>query len=386
VKDWNALSDTVFRAELRGFIESSFPSELRNHPRRIPRWQTTREWFLTLSERGMLAPGWPPEHGGMGLSASKMIIYFEELERWGVPRLYDMGLFMLGPILIRHGTEEQQRTYLPKILSGEHRWSQGYSEPGAGSDLASLRTTAVADGDHYILEGQKTWSTFLDDATHMFVLARTLRAQRKQDGLTIFLLDLDSPGVQRRLITTLSGHAELGEVFLDKVRVPAENIVGPLHGGWSAAKDLLEFERINNGSPKLPLYALNQLQVFARERGLFADPVFSDRFMRLRLDLQDQYCAYRHFCGLLKSGRTPGPEVSLLKIWSTETYQRLCELFLEVAGEEGVEADRLDVAGSLAALRLYYRSRPSTIYSGSSEVQRNLLSKQVLKLPVAASI
>jgi hypothetical protein len=156
-----------------------------------------------------------------------------------------------------------------------------------------------------------------------------------------------------------------------------------LHGGWTAAKDLLEFERINNGSPKLPLYALNQLNAYARARGLFDDPAFRDRFTRLRLDLQDQYCAYRHFCNRLKSGRTPGPEVSMLKLWSTETYQRLSELFLEVAGEEGVEADLLDVAGSLSALRLYYRSRPSTIYSGSSEVQRNLLAKRVLKLPGA---
>jgi alkylation response protein AidB-like acyl-CoA dehydrogenase len=383
MKDWNALSDADFRTEIRAFVEKDFPPHLRNHPRRIPRWETTREWFLTLSANGMLAPNWPAAYGGMGLSASKMIIYFEELERWGVPRIYDMGLYMLGPILIRHGTDAQKSGYLPRILSGEHRWAQGYSEPGAGSDLASLRTTAVPDGDHYVINGQKTWTTFLDDATHMFLLARTRKDGRKQEGLTIFILNLDSPGVQRRLITTLSGHAELGEVFLDNVRVPAANIVGPLHGGWTAAKDLLEFERINNGSPKLPLYALNQLNAYARARGLFDDPAFRDRFTRLRLDLQDQYCAYRHFCNRLKSGRTPGPEVSMLKLWSTETYQRLSELFLEVAGEEGVEADLLDVAGSLSALRLYYRSRPSTIYSGSSEVQRNLLAKRVLKLPGA---
>lgn len=379
--DWNALSDGEFRAEVRAFVEKSFPAHLRNHPRRIPRWETTREWYLALSAKGWIAPNWPVEHGGMGLSASKLIIFVEELERWGVPRLYDMGLFMLGPILIRHGTDAQKREYLPRILAGEHRWSQGYSEPGAGSDLASLRTAAVADGDAYVLNGQKTWATFLDDATHMFLLARTRKDGRKQDGITLFLVDLATPGVQRRLITTLAGHAELGEVFLDDVRVPAANIVGPLHGGWTAAKDLLEFERINNGSPKLGLYALNQLDAFARSKGLSGDPAFSDRFTRLRLDLQDQYCAYRHFCGLLKTGRTPGPEVSMLKVWSTETYQRLSELFLEVADEEGVEADRLDVAGSLAALRLYYRSRPSTIYSGSSEVQRNLLAKRVLGLP-----
>lgn len=379
--DWNALSDRDFRAEVRHFVEKNFPAHLRNHPRRIPRWETTRDWYRALSEKSWIAPNWPVAHGGMGLAASKLLIFVEELERWGVPRLYDMGLFMLGPILIRHGTEAQKREYLPRILSGEHRWAQGYSEPGAGSDLASLRTAAVPDGDHYVVNGHKTWITFLDDATHLFLLARTRKEERKQGGITLFLLDLATPGVQRRLITTLAGHAELGEVFLDNVRVPAANIVGPLHGGWSAAKDLLEFERINNGSPKLGLYALNQLDEYARQKDLLEDPVFADRLTRLRLDLQDQYCAYRHFCGLLKAGRTPGPEVSMLKIWSTETYQRLAELFLEVAGEEGVEADRLDAAGSLAALRLYYRSRPATIYSGSSEVQRNLLAKRVLGLP-----
>jgi alkylation response protein AidB-like acyl-CoA dehydrogenase len=383
VKDWNALADAEFRAQLREFIERNFPPELRNHPRRIPRWDTTKGWFLTLSRAGLLAPNWPVQHGGMGLSASKMVIYFEEIERWGVPRLYDMGLFMFGPILIRHGTEAQKQAYLPKILSGEHRWAQGYSEPNAGSDLASLRTLAVKQGDHWVVNGHKTWSTFLDDATHLFLLARTRKDGRKQDGLTLFLTPLDVPGVTRRLITTIAGHAELGEVFLDNVRIPDAGIVGPLHGGWSAAKDLLEFERINNGSPKLPLQALTALQAYARDQRLFDDPVFADRFNRLRLDLQDQYCAYRHFCNQLKSGRTPGPEVSLLKVWSTETYQRLADLFLEVAGEAGVEADRLDVAGSLAALRIWYRSRPSTVYSGSSEVQRNLLAKRVLKLPGA---
>ena len=378
--DWNALSDDEFRAEVRAFVEGNLPTNLRNHARRIPRWETTRDWYTALSAKGWIAPNWPVAYGGMGLNASKLLVFVEEFERWGVPRIYDMGLFMLGPILIRHGTEEQKREYLPRILSGEHRWSQGYSEPGAGSDLASLRTTAEADGDCYVVNGHKTWTTFLDDATHMFLLARTRKAERKQEGITLFLVDLDTAGVQRRLIATLAGHAELGEVFLDNVRVPAKNIVGPLHGGWSAAKDLLEFERINNGSPKLGLYVLNRLDEYAKEKGLLEDLAFADRLVALRLDLRDQYCAYRHFCALLKAGRTPGPEVSMLKIWSTETYQRLAELFLEATGEEGIEADRLDEAGSLAALRLYYRSRPATIYSGSSEVQRNLLAKRVLGL------
>ena len=171
--DWNALDDEDFRREVRSFIEANLPNRLRNHPHRIPRWEETKDWYLTLAQKGWLAPNWPREYGGMGLGPAKLLIFTAEVERAGIPRLYDMGLFMLGPILIRNGTEEQKKTYLPKILSGEHRWAQGYSEPNAGSDLASLRTRAEIVNAGFIVNGHKTWSTFLDDATHIFLLART---------------------------------------------------------------------------------------------------------------------------------------------------------------------------------------------------------------------
>ena len=379
--DWNALSDAQFQHEVRAFIEANFPTHLRFHPRRIPRWKDTREWYLLLSRKGWLAPHWPREHGGMGLSAAKVMIFTHEVERWGIPRLYDMGLFMLGPILIHHGTDAQKAFYLPKILSGEHRWAQGYSEPDAGSDLANLRTTAEVTCDGFVIDGQKIWTTFLDDATHMFLLARTQPGGRKQEGISFLLVDLATKGVTRRLIKTLSGYEELGEVFLDAVRVPADGLVGPLHRGWSVAKDLLEFERINNGSPKQSLQALRRLAMFAGEHGLDRDPWFLERFTRLRLDLEDQTAAYRHFSERVKAGRPIGPEVSMLKIWSTETFQRIAALLLEVAGELGVQQgdDQADMAQG--AMAQFYNSLPATIYSGSSEIQRNIIAKRVLQLP-----
>jgi alkylation response protein AidB-like acyl-CoA dehydrogenase len=381
VTDWNGMTDADFQREVRTFFETNFPPHLRFHPRRIPRWEETRDWYLTLSRKGWLAPHWPRQHGGMGLSPAKLMIFTQEVERWGIPRLYDMGLFMLGPILIRHGTEQQKQEYLPKILSGEHRWAQGYSEPNAGSDLANLRTTAEPTDGGFVINGQKIWTTFLDDATHMFVLARTGPGQRKQEGISFLLLDLSAPGVRRRLIRTLSGYEELGEVFLDDVRVPADALVGPLHHGWSVAKDLLEFERVNNGSPKQGLQALRRLASFAHEQGLDNDAWFLERFTRVRLDLEDQIAAYQHFSERVKRGEPVGAEISMLKIWSTETFQRICNLLLEVAGELGVEIDPTSGADQAnGALPQFYNSRPATIYSGSSEVQRNIIAKRVLGL------
>jgi alkylation response protein AidB-like acyl-CoA dehydrogenase len=378
--DWNMLDDEDFRSEVRGFIEGHFPERLRNHPHRIPVWEETREWYLTLSEKGWLAPSWPQQYGGMGLAPEKLLIFTEEVERAGIPRLYDMGLFMLGPILIHHGSDEQKKTYLPKILSGEHRWAQGYSEPNAGSDLANLKTRADAVEGGFRINGHKTWSTFIDHATHMFLLARTGQGMKKQEGISFLLVDLSSEGVRRKLIRTIAGQEELGEVFFDDVFVPAKNLVGELNQGWKIAKDLLEFERINNGSPKQGLYALRLLSDFAEAEGLFDDMWFLERFTRLQLDLEDQMSAYRHFASRLKSGRKIGAEISLLKIWSTDTFKRISDLYIEIAGEQGTTVDIKGVE-TTGALRVFYNSRPATIYSGSSEVQREIVAKRILGLP-----
>ena len=220
-QDFNALTDDEFRVAVRRFVEQHYPPELRNPLRRL-HWRDNRPWYMTLAEHGWLAPGWPREHGGMGLSAAKYLILIEEFERHGCARVSDMGVIMLGPLLIRYGTPEQKDLFLPKILAGEHIWCQGYSEPNAGSDLASLRTEAVLDGDHWVVNGQKIWTTFANDANWIFMLVRTDKTAKKQEGISFLLVPMDSPGITVRPIVNLDLHDEFCEVFFDNVRVPKD--------------------------------------------------------------------------------------------------------------------------------------------------------------------
>ena len=202
-RDWNALSDDEFRQEAASFFAQQVPAHLKFLSRR-PRWAEVRDWYLTLSRHGWLVPAWPVEHGGMGLSQSKALVYVEELERSGAPRVMDQGLMNLGPVLIARGTEEQRRRFLPKILSGEHTWCQGYSEPNAGSDLASLRTEARIEGDEFVINGQKIWTSVAFDATHMFALVRTDKSVKKQAGISFVMIDMKQPGVTCLLYTSPS--------------------------------------------------------------------------------------------------------------------------------------------------------------------------------------
>jgi len=378
--DYNALDDEDFRMLVRRFFEEKYPEDKR-FPSRKLRWSEIRDWYMTVSRRGWLAPNWPREYGGMGLGASKCIVFMEEQERWGVARTpADLGLTMVGPMLIHHGTEAQRRKYLPKILAGEHVWCQGYSEPNAGSDLASLRTTAVLDGDEFVVNGQKTWTTMATDANYMFLLARTDKDASKQAGISFLLLDFATPGIKVRPIRNLAGNEEFCEVFFDDVRVPRENLVGELHQGWTIAKSLLTFERLFLGSPKQSQYVLQRLAEFASERGLMDDPAFLDRFTRLRLDVHDLESTYARFAEQVKKGQLLGPDISMLKIWGTETCARLSELMVEAADLDGATPGPLGRCG-VDVLNQYYYSRAGTIYGGSNEIQRNILAKQVLRLP-----
>lgn len=379
--DYYRMGDEEFRAVVREFFETHYPAHLRFPPRRL-RWHEIKDWYLTLSRKGWIAPNWPREHGGMGLDPAKMLIFIEEIERWGVARAPDHGIVQVGPILIEYGTDAQRRTYLPGILSGEHVWCQGYSEPNAGSDLASLATSAVPDGDAFVVNGQKIWTTLAQDATHMYLLVRTDRSAKKQEGISFFLLDMKTPGITVRPISNIAGHEEFCQVFLENVRVPGENLVGELNRGWTIAKALLSFERINIGSPRRPQYALKRLEMLAREKGLFDDPGFVDRFTQLRLDMADLASIYARYVEIVKRGGTPGQDASLLKIWAMETWQRLTELLVETAHEYGCVAGEIDFGGvTVDVLGPFYYSRPATIYGGSSEIQRNILAKYVLKLP-----
>ena len=378
--DWNAMPEAAFRKLLRRFFRAHYPNHLRHVPWRL-HWDEIKAWYFTLSRQGWIAPSWPREHGGMALSPARQIAFIEEAERYGVARAPDQGLVMLGPILIRYGTDAQRARFLPGILSGEAVWAQGYSEPDAGSDLASLRCEAVIDGDELVVTGQKTWSTLAQDATHMFMLVRTDKTVKKQAGISFLLVDLNSPGVSRRPIRTLSGHEEFCEVFFDQVRVPRGNVVGELNAGWGIAKALLGFERLFSGSPKHASHALQQIFSLARQRGLLADPAFTDRLAELRLDSADLTAMYRVFADMAKAGRPLPPELSLLKIWATETHERLGALLIQIAEEYGGAAMRLGYGnGGVQALAPYVNALAATIFSGTNEIQRNISAKQVLGL------
>jgi alkylation response protein AidB-like acyl-CoA dehydrogenase len=380
-RDYNALVDEDFRREVRAFFEAEYPRELRYILHRA-RWREMRDWWRKLDEKGWIAPNWPREWGGMALDAGKMVIYLEELERHGVARAPDQGITQVGPLIMRFGTEAQKGHYLPRTRSGEYIWCQGYSEPNAGSDLAGLQTTAVPDGDDFVINGQKIWTTLADDATHIYLLARTDKTAKKQQGISFFLADMKTPGISLRPITNLAGHGEFCQVYFDNVRLPRENLVGALNDGWTVAKALLGFERLGIGSPRRPQYALQRLEMVARAKGLLDDAGFVDRFIALKLDIEDGAALYGRFVEQVKRGEPLGQDVSMLKVWTMETWQRLSELLVEAGAEEGVIAGVRDVAGVEADfLNPFYYSRPATIYGGSSEIQRNILAKYVLKLP-----
>ena len=375
------MSDEAFRAEVRAYFERHYPYHLRYLNRRA-RWSETRDWALRMSHKGWIAPAWPREYGGMGLSPGKLIIYMEEQERWGVARAPDQGILMLGPLLMRFGTEEQKIQYLPGIISCEHIWCQGYSEPNAGSDLASLRTEAVADGNDFVINGSKIWTTLAHDATHIYLLARTDKQAKKQEGISFLLVDAKTPGITIRPIRNIAGHEEFCEVFFENVRAPQANLVGGLNRGWTVAKALLSFERVNIGSPRRPQYALMRLEQLARAKGLFDDPGFVDKFTTLRLDMADLASLYARYVGIVKRGEELGPDVSMLKIWAMETWQRITDLLLETAQEHGGMPGERDIDGiEVDVLTAFYYARPGTIYGGSSEIQRNILAKYVLRLP-----
>ncbi len=379
--DWNSLSDEEFRLEAIAFFEKHYPKEYRFMQRR-PHKADVYGYMKTCSQYGWLAPAWPRKWGGMELSAAKQVILFEERERIGVTRVLEHGLNLLGPALMKFGTPEQQQKYLPKILTVEYFFCQGYSEPNAGSDLASLQTRAERDGGDYIINGSKIWTSLAQDANHMFLLARTDKNAKRQAGISFFILDLQTPGVTIRPIRNITGHEDFCQIFFDNVRIPAENIVGGLNNGWTVAKGLLGFERLNSGSPRRPQYPMLKAREIAQARGLWDDPELRSKYTKLELDVDDLALLFQRYADVISSGGTPGPDMSMLKIWSSETTMRMNGLMLEVAGSAASLAGevafgdaKVDLLGS------YYILFPATIAAGSNDIQRNILAKRVLGLP-----
>ena len=379
-EDYNSLDYDSFRVLVRNWVAANYPPELRNPTKRL-HFSENKVWYYKLSEKGWLAPSWPRQYGGMGLTAGKQLVMLEEFQRHGCTRLNDMGMTMIGPLLIRHGTPEQRGFFLPKIIAGEHIWCQGYSEPNAGSDLASLRTEAVLDGDHWVVNGQKIWTSLAMDANWIFLLVRTNKIAKKQDGISFLLVRMDSPGITVRPIRNIDMGDEFCEVFFDNVRVPKGQMVGDVDRGWTMAKNLLSFERIGIGSPRQSGYALARLKLLAEHMGVDEDTQFVERYTRLRMDLEDHKALYETFAEKVRRGEQLGPDVSMLKVNQTELYQRITEAMLDVAGENAGLLEPIGGNRELNPQGQFIQSRPSTIYGGSNEIQRNVLAKNVLALP-----
>lgn len=380
IDDFNALSDEAFAGLTRRFLSENHPPELRNPAKRL-HWDEVRPWYMILSEAGWIAPAWPREYGGMGLSAAKQLIYMAEFETFGAARSPDHGIMLLGPLLITYGSPEQKARFLPRIIAGQDIWCQGYSEPNAGSDLAALRTEAVLDGDDWVVNGQKIWTTLAGDAQWIFALVRTDKAAKKQEGISFLLIPMDSPGVTVRPIINIDLQDEFSEVFFDNVRVPRDNLVGEVNQGWTMAKNLLGMERIFLGSPRQAANALARLHRLAVHYGCEEDLHFVARFTEFRLRLADHECLFERIADGLRQGRRLGPEVSFLKLNQSQLFQQITEYGLELAGCDGGLLEPLNGQRELNPMGQFLVSRASTIYGGASEVQRNILAKAVLALP-----
>jgi alkylation response protein AidB-like acyl-CoA dehydrogenase len=378
-QDWNAIPDEEFRRTIADFCARNIPAELRGLPNRVS-WVKAKPWYLILSRAGLLAPAWPVKYGGMGLSPNKHIIYLEELDRAGAPQMPDHGLITVGPALIMHGSEEQKRKYLPRILSGEDVWTQGFSEPNAGSDLASLRTEGRVEGDEIIINGQKIWTSWAREANMLFILVRTNKQVKKQAGISFVLTHLPQPGITVRPIRMIDGRDAFNQTFYDNARAKLEDVVGGLDKGWTVAQSLLGAERLWAGSPRHALKFLAVLERTAEAAGRADDPVYLDRHAQFVMDVEDLGCLYRRAANSMGEGGR-GYEVSMLKIWQTELSQRIMQFALDIAADAGALGLGAAPEDPLAILHSYIESRPPTIYGGTVQIQRNILSKNVLRLP-----
>jgi alkylation response protein AidB-like acyl-CoA dehydrogenase len=379
-EDLDTLSADTFRARARDWLRTELPDEFRCPVDRL-RGAESERLLRLLTAHGWRAPSWPREHGGLGLGIDKQVIWHEELERARLCRYLDMGVVMLGPTLMRFGTPAQRAEYLPKILSCEHIWCQGYSEPNAGSDLASLRIRAVRDGGHFVVNGQKIWTSHASHATHCFLLVRTTLEPVRQRGITFLLVDLRTPGITIRPIVNLAGEDEFCEVFFDDARIPAANVVGEVDQGWAVAKALLGAERLFIGSPALSRLAHDAMEAVAAELGLADDPAWHETLAGLTLELHALGALYREASEAVRQGREDENDLSALKIVSSELVQRITEATIEMAGEHGAAGLLASAAGAIDIGQLYMIARPTTIYGGTNEIQRNILAKRWLRLP-----
>lgn len=394
--------DEAFQDEVRRFLDENLTEDLREAGRKtggvFADFAAGLRWHRILARRGWSASSWPKEHGGTGWSATQRYIFSRECTAADAPRIFSMGLRMVGPVIMKFGTPEQKAKYLPRILSGDITFCQGYSEPGSGSDLASLKTRAERDGDDYVITGTKIWTTGAHVADHMFCLVRTSTEGKPQDGISFVLIDsMKTPGLSVSPILTLAGDHEVNQVFLDNVRTPVANRIGPENAGWTVAKYLLEFER--GGDAYTPnLHArLDDVKRIAREEAadgsgrLIEERGFVERLAETEMEIQALEMIEMQVLSDLSQGRNPGAISSAMKIRGSETLQKLDHLGVEAlswyaapfepdARELGHNEPTVTPAWGITAMPLYLNNRASTIYAGSNEIQRNIIAKAVLGL------
>ncbi|TDI55878.1 MAG: pimeloyl-CoA dehydrogenase large subunit [Alphaproteobacteria bacterium] len=390
--------DAAFRDEVRDFIRENLAPELK---RKVEMGQELGKedivrWHKTLLNKGWAAPNWPAAFGGPGWSPMQKHIFDGELAAGSAPQPMPFGLSMIGPLIITFGTDEQKKRYLPRIVSGEDWWCQGYSEPGAGSDLASLQTKAVRDGDHYIVNGTKTWTTLAQFANMMFCLVRTSNEGKRQAGISFLLMDMTAPGITVRPIQTIDGGREINEVFLDDVRVPVENLIGEENKGWTYAKVLLAYERTGIAAIGRSRKLLRKVREIAAsepmgEGTVNDDPDFRRKIAEVEVDLLALESVVLKVLAAESTDKGPGPEASVLKIKATEIQQSISELLFEAIGnyahpyvpealEAGWNEDPIGPDYAAALAPQYFNWRKRSIYGGTNEIQKNIIAKIVLGL------
>jgi alkylation response protein AidB-like acyl-CoA dehydrogenase len=392
-----------FRVDTRKWLEENCPSSMRQPMAQSeePIWggrnpsfpnEDAKVWLERMGGRGWTAPTWPKEYGGGGLSKDEAKILGQEMRSLGCrPALFSFGVDMLGPVILEFGNEEQKREHLPKIVRGEIRWCQGYSEPGAGSDLAGLQCKALRDGDDYVVNGQKVWTSYADRSDWMFCLVRTDLEASKHDGISFILIDMESPGVSTAPVKLISGSSPFCETFLQDVRVPVKNRIGEEKAGWTIAKRLLQHERsMISGMGQGGLIGGGGARGFADlartyldcPEGPVSDPVLRDEITQVQMDNACFIATVRRSTDSARAGKGPGAESSMFKYYGTELNKRRCDLRVRIAGVQGIGWEGEGFEGrELQLARDWLRSKGNSIEGGTSEIQLNIIAKRVLGLP-----
>ena len=388
----------IFRTEVRDFLSKNLDSNMSSKMKLgiMLSKEEIEAWHSKLNEKGWLAGSWPKKYGGQNWGVIESFIFEEECSAVGAPRILPCAFNMLGPVLIAFGSDEQKNYWLPRMLNGDDWWCQGYSEPGSGSDLASLKTSAHREGSHYIVNGQKTWTTLGQHANMIFCLVRTSNTGKPQEGISFLLIDMHSEGIEVRPIKTIDGEHEINEVFLTNVKVPIKNLVGEENKGWTYAKYLLAHERTGIANVGLSKRRISELKKIAQSVkknniNLTEDPLFASKLAKVEIDLANLEITNLRILSRAEAGGSPGPESSIIKILGSEIGQEIDNLTRQALGRRavihapnildyGYNGPQVSPLATATASGVYFNNRKTSIYGGSNEIQKNILSKAVLEL------